>query len=119
MPKFLVEARYLPEGFKGLAKETPSGRKAVVAQVAKNLGGKLDAMFFSLGENDAIMIFDMPDAVSAAALSCAACASGVVRTKTSILLTAAEADDAFAKPVNYRAPGARVDSPSRLRLTEV
>ena len=106
MPKFLVEATYSAEGYKGLAKEKPSGRKAAVAQAIKKLGGKLDAIYFCLGENDVILIADLPDHLSAAALGSAACSSGMVRTKTTVLLTVEEADEALSKPVGYRAPGA-------------
>jgi hypothetical protein len=31
MPKFLVEATYTAEGYKGLAKDKASGRKAAIA----------------------------------------------------------------------------------------
>ena len=52
-----------------------------------------------------MLIVDMPDHLSAAALSSAACASGMTRTKTTMLLTVDEADEALSKPVAYRAPG--------------
>ncbi len=106
MPKFLVEATYTAEGHKGLAKDGASGRKAVIAQGAKKLGGKLDAIYFCLGEHDVVLIADLPDHLTAAALSSAACASGMARTKTTLLLTVAEADEALSKLVTYRAPGA-------------
>ena len=106
MPKFLVEATYTAEGHRGLAKDKASGRKTALAQAAKKAGGKLDAMYFCLGENDVILIVDLPDHVSAAALSAAACASGMVHTKTTLLLTIDEADEALSKPMAYRAPGA-------------
>jgi len=105
MPKFLVEATYTAEGHKGLAKDKASGRKAAVASAVKKLGGKLDAMYYCLGEHDVILIVDMPDHVSAAALSSAACASGMTRTQTTTLLTIAEADEALSKTVAYKAPG--------------
>ena len=105
MPKFLVEATYTAEGHKGLAKDKASGRKAAITTAVKKLGGKLDAMYFCLGEHDVILIVDMPDHVSAAALSSAACASGMARTQTTTLLTVAEADEALSKTVAYKAPG--------------
>jgi uncharacterized protein with GYD domain len=106
MPKFLLEATYTPDGFKGLLKDKGSGRKAAVAQAVEKLGGKLEAIYFCLGENDVILIADLPDHVSAAALGSAACGSGTVRTKTTTLLTVEEADRAFSTAVPYRAPGA-------------
>jgi uncharacterized protein with GYD domain len=104
--KFLIEAKYTAEGLKGLANDKASGRKAAVAQTIKKMGGKLDAIYFCLGENDVILIADLPDHVSAAALGTAASASGMVRTKTTTLLTVEEADEAVTKTVSYRAPGA-------------
>ena len=106
MPKYLVEASYTADGFKGLLKDKGSGRKTAVAQAAKKLGGKLDAIYFCLGENDVILIVDLPDHISAAALGSTACGSGTVRTKTTALLTVEEADEAFSKSVSYRAAGA-------------
>jgi uncharacterized protein with GYD domain len=106
MPKFLIEGAYSAEGYKWLAKDKASGRKAAVTHATTNLGGKLDAIYFCLGENDVILVVDLPDHVSAAALGSSACASGMVRTKTTVLLTVDEADDALSKPVSYRAPGA-------------
>jgi uncharacterized protein with GYD domain len=106
MPKFLVEATYTAEGHKGLAKDKASGRKAAIAAAVKKLGGKLDAMYLCLGEHDVILIADMPDHLSAMALGSAACASGMTRTKTTVLLTVSEGDEALGKKVAYRAPGA-------------
>ena len=106
MPKFLVDATYTAEGYRGLAKDKASGRKTAIAQAVKKLGGKLDDIYFCLGDNDVILIVDMPDHIGAAALGSAACASGMARTKTTVLLTVQEADEALSKPVAYRAPGA-------------
>jgi len=106
MPKFLVEATYTADGYKGLAKDKASGRKAALTQAVKKLGGKLDAMYFCLGKYDVVLIVDMPDHLSAAAIGSAACASGMARTKTTTLLTVDEMDEALSKPVAYRAPGA-------------
>ena len=106
MPKFLVEATYSAEGYKGLLVDKASGRKAAITQAVKKLGGKLEALYFCLGDTDAMLIVDLPDHISAAALGSAACGSGMARTKTTVLLTVAEADEALSKTVVYRAPGA-------------
>jgi uncharacterized protein with GYD domain len=105
MPKYLIEASYTAEGLKGLQKDKASGRKAAVQSALDGLGGKLDALYYALGEHDAIAIVDLPDTASVTALSVAVSASGLVRTKTTALLTVEEADQAFAKSVSYRAPG--------------
>ena len=106
MAKFLVEASYTADGLKGLAKDKASGRRAAVEKALAALGGKLEAMYFAFGEHDVLLICECPDSPSAAALSLAASASGLVRTKTTVLMTVEEADQALAKTVNYRPPGA-------------
>src|SRR4051812_13957402 len=106
MPKFLVEGTYTAEGHKGLAKDKPSGRRTAIAQAIKKLGGNLDAIYFCLGENDILLIVDLPDHLTAAGLGSAVCASGMARTKTTVLLTVEEADGALSRTVDYRAPGA-------------
>ncbi|MEO5925132.1 MAG: GYD domain-containing protein [Bryobacteraceae bacterium] len=105
MPKFLVEASYSADGFQGLAKDKASGRKAAIASAAKKLGGKLESIYFCMGENDVILIVDMPDYVTAAALSAAASTAGTARTNTTPLLTVEEMDKALGMSVSYRAPG--------------
>ena len=52
MAKFLVEASYTAGGLKGLIKDKASGRKAAVVQALADLGGKLEAIYFTLGERD-------------------------------------------------------------------
>ena len=106
MAKFLVEASYTADGLKGLIRDKASGRQAAVAQAMAALGGKLEVMYFTFGDRDAVVICDCPDNITAAALSLAVSASGVVRTTTTPLLTVEEVDQALAKSVNYRPPGA-------------
>jgi uncharacterized protein with GYD domain len=106
MPKYLIEASYTAEGLRGLQKDKASGRKAAVSKAAETLGGKLEAHYFSLGEYDTFVILDLPDNVSATALSLAISATGLVRTRTVVLLTVEETDKALQKSVAYRGPGA-------------
>jgi uncharacterized protein with GYD domain len=49
----------------------------------------------------------LPDNASAAALSVAASASGLIHSKTTALLTVEEVDKALAKSVSFKAPGRR------------
>ena len=95
----------IAEGLKGLQKDKASGRRTAVSKAAEALGGKLEALYYAFGEDDAVAILDLPDNVSASALSLAVSASGVVRTKTTPLLTVDETDQALQKSANYRAPG--------------
>jgi len=105
MPKYLIQASYTPEGLKGLMKDKASGRKAAVAKALEGIGGKVDAFYYAFGADDAVLILDMPDNITAAALSLSAGAAGLVRIRTTPLLTIEETDQAVSKSVNYRPPG--------------
>ena len=105
MPKYLIEASYTAEGLKGLQKDKASGRVAAISKAIEALGGKLETMYYCLGENDAIVIVEAPDIASLAALNIAVSSSGFARTRTTALLTIEETDKALAKSVAYKAPG--------------
>jgi uncharacterized protein with GYD domain len=105
MAKYLIEASYTSEGAKGVIKDGGSKRRAAAEQAVKNAGGKLEAFYFAFGDCDAFVIIDAPDHASAAAVSLAINASGAVQTKTTVLLTPEEIDQAAKKGVHYTAPG--------------
>jgi uncharacterized protein with GYD domain len=105
MPKYLIQATYTPEGLKGLHKDKASGRRTAVMNALEPLRGKLESMHYAFGQDDVIVILDLPDNVSASALSLAVSASGMVRTRTTPLLTVEEVDEALKKTIQYKAPG--------------
>jgi uncharacterized protein with GYD domain len=105
MPKYLIAASYSAEGLKGLQKDKASGRRAAVAKAVEGLGGKLEAFYYALGDHDVITIVDLPNTASATALALAASGSGLVRTKTTALLTIEETDQALGKKVEFTGPG--------------
>lgn len=105
MPKFLVMASYTPEGAKGLLKDGGSKRKQAAEAALKSVGGRLEAFYFAFGESDAVLIVDAPDNMSVAAASMVINATGAVQTKTVVLLTPEEIDQAAKKNAAYTAPG--------------
>jgi len=86
-------------------REGGSKRREAAAQALKAAGGKMEAFYFAFGDTDAFVIVDAPDHATVAAASLAISASGAVRTKTTVLLTPEEVDQATKKGVTYRAPG--------------
>jgi hypothetical protein len=56
-------------GNKGRYKGGGTARRAVADKLLKSLGGRLEALYFAFGENDAYVIFDVPDNSTAAAIS--------------------------------------------------
>lgn len=105
MPKYLMEASYTAEGVKGLAREGGSSRRKSVEEMVKGLHGKLEALYYAFGASDVFLIVDVPDAVTAAAISLAVNQSGAVQLKTYVLMTPEEIDQAAKKAVSYRPPG--------------
>jgi uncharacterized protein with GYD domain len=105
MPKYLIQASYTAEGLKGVQKDKASGRKAATIKAVESVGGKLECFYCALGANEVVIIIDVPDNVSAAALSVTASASGLIHSKTTALLTVEEVDKALAKSVKFKAPG--------------
>jgi uncharacterized protein with GYD domain len=110
MPKYMIQANYSSEGWKGVQKDKASGRQEALSHSIAALGGKLDAIYFTLGEHDVVLIADLPDQGSVAALCVAASAAGVARTFTTALMTVEETDRALKKTVDYRAPGGKTHS---------
>ena len=105
MPKYLMEASYTAEGVKGLAREGGSSRRKTVEEMVKGLHGKLEAFYYAFGTSDVFLIVDVPDAVSAAAISLAVNQSGAVQLRSYVLMTPEEMDQAAKKAVSYRPPG--------------
>jgi uncharacterized protein with GYD domain len=106
MAKFLWKASYSSDGLKGLLKEGGTGRRAAIEQLTEALGGKVEAFYYALGDDDVVVIVDLPDNTTAAAISLAVNSTGSVELKTVPLLTVEEVDEAAKKSVDYRAPGA-------------
>ncbi len=106
MPKYLVMASYTAEGTKGLIKGGGgTARRAAIQQMMQGLGGKLEAFYYAFGDNDVYAIVEGSDNATAAAVSLTINAAGAATTKTVVLLTPEEMDQAAKKTVNYRAPG--------------
>ena len=105
MAKYLIQATYSADGFKGVARDKASGRKAALEKALASVGAKLDAMYYSFGDHDVVLIVDAPDNATVAAVGMAACSTGLARTSTTPLLTIEEADQAVKKSVKYRGPG--------------
>ena len=105
MPKYLIEASYSAEGAKGIVKKGGTARRAEVQKMVESLGGRLEVFYFVFGENDVHVILDLPENLTAAAISLGVMSSGAARIRTSVLLTPEEIDQAVKKPVDYRPPG--------------
>ena len=105
MPKYLFEAKYTPEGIRGIKEAGAASRAKAVNDMASALGGGLDSFHFAFGDVDAYVVVDLPDDEAAAAAAFAVGASTATQLKTVKLLTLDETDAAIARSVDYRPPG--------------
>ena len=106
MPKYLVSVSYSAEGVKGLRNDGGTKRREAAGHAVESVGGQIEAFYFCFGVQDAVIIADLPDAASAAAVSLAVGATGAARLTTTPLITPEEMDHAAGKKTAYRAPGA-------------
>ncbi len=87
MPRFLHQISYTSEALARLI-ANPQDRFEVVRGPIEKLGGKIEHGYFAFGEHDAVLITEMPDNVSAAAIALAFAAGGALKNcATTPLLT--------------------------------
>ncbi len=97
MAHYLVQASYTTEALAALVKN-PQNRSEVVRKAIENMGGKMVGAWFSFGDQDVVIVAEMPDSVSVAALAISVAAGGSLKnTKTTPLFTFEEGLEAFKK----------------------
>lgn len=105
MRKYLFHGKYTPEGFQGLQQEGGKARIDAARQALGSVGGSLEAFYFSCDEEDFYIIVNLPDYVTAMAVTLAGNVSGTFSIRASELLTAEEVDVAVKRSVDFRPPG--------------
>ncbi len=107
MARYLFQATYTPEAWATQVRN-PQNRVEIVGSAFESLGGRIESAYFAFGEYDVVVIAEMPDNVSMAAISLALNSGGALKaTKTTPLMTVDEALEAMRKAgsVSYRPPG--------------
>jgi len=107
MAYYMYQCSYTTEAIKGLLQK-PVNRTEVIRKAVEELGGKLEGAWYSFGESDVVLIVQMPDHASIAALSLAVAAGGATQGgKTTPLMTLDEGLAAMKKAAGstYRPPG--------------
>jgi uncharacterized protein with GYD domain len=104
MPKFLAKVSLNTEGVRLLRKEKASGRRAAVTKFVEAAGGKVEAFYFAFGEDDVVLILDLPENAAAAAVSLVNNSVGNVRATYIPLITVEEMDRAVDKAARLSAP---------------
>ena len=97
MPHYLHQVAYSREGWEALLAH-PQNRIEAVRPAVEKLGGKIEAAWFAFGEYDVIVIAELPDNVSAAAIPMAFAGGGACKAvQTTPLMSPEEALQAFKK----------------------
>jgi uncharacterized protein with GYD domain len=110
MAYYALQAAYTPLGWAALLKE-PQHRLEAIKPVIERLGGTVVNGWFVFGEYDLLVICEMPNNVSAAALSMAISAGGAIKAvKTAPLMTFEDGLEALrqAKAAEYVPPRSEV-----------
>ncbi len=105
MPKYLFTGSFTAEGARGVLAEGGAKRVQAVRDLFASLGGTLESYHFAFGADDFFIIGDLPGNAAAAVAALRTSASGAVHTRTVVLLTPEEADQAAKLSPSYRAPG--------------
>ena len=105
MSKYLIIASYTSDGIKGVKQTGGSARVKAVDKAVKSVGGTVESFYFAFGKDDAFVTVDLPDNVTAAAIGLTVAATGLVATRTVVLLTPGEMDDAANRKVDFTPPG--------------
>jgi uncharacterized protein with GYD domain len=110
MALYALQTAYAPIGWAALLKD-PQNRMEAVKPVVQRLGGSVVDGWLTFGDYDVLVICQLPDNVSATALSMAISAGGAVKSvKTTPLVTFDEGLEALkkAKDAGYTPPPSEV-----------
>jgi uncharacterized protein with GYD domain len=106
MPLFLTQVSYTDQAWQSLV-SNPQNRAEALRPVLEKLGGRIVNTWFAFGDYDIVLISELPNNVSAAALAIAVSAGGACKAvKTTPLIDVAEGLEALklAASSGYRAP---------------
>ncbi|HUK09739.1 MAG TPA: GYD domain-containing protein [Stellaceae bacterium] len=98
MPHYMYQIAYTPESWAAQVKN-PQNRVETVGKAAcEAVGGKLIGGWLCFGEYDAMLIVDVPNEESMAAIALAVAAGGALKAgKTTLLMTGAQGISALKK----------------------
>lgn len=95
MPNYLVRLSYSNGSWARMV-NSPGDRTKSLRRMMEALGGSLDCLYWQVGTQDALAIVDLPDSVTAGALSTVATRTGAFKSvQTLELLTQEQLHDSL------------------------
>ena len=103
----MIQTAYTPEAKASLAR-VPEDRSVVFGRLVENMGGRLSAVYNSMGDYDAIAIFEAPNEQTAHSIELAASQPGHLKeTKLTPLLPIEESVEAMRAASKHEYPAPR------------
>ena len=98
MPLYMYQAAYTAESWAAQMKNPQNRVESVGRQVTEAVGGKMIGGWYCLGDYDVILIADVPNIESMAAIAVAIAAGGAIKSShTTALMTGVELVAALKK----------------------
>ena len=107
MPVYMFQESYTSEAW-AVQIRNPQDRMEVARQIIEGQGCKLLSAYYAFGEDDVVLIAELPDNVSAAAIALTVAGGGAAKAfKTTVLMSVEEVLEAMrrASGAGYRPPG--------------
>jgi uncharacterized protein with GYD domain len=106
MPVYMTQFTYTREAWAALT-QNPVDRRESLRRLFDGVGGRLIELYYSFGDADGVLLFEVPDHVSATAAVLTAIGAGhITAVKTTALVTVEETLQALRKAggMSYQAP---------------
>ena len=104
MALFMYQAAYTPESWAAQLKNPQTRADAGGRAACEAVGGKLVGSWYSFGEYDLVLVVDLPDAESMAAIALAIAAGGAVKSaQTTVLMSGQQAVAAMGRSASVSA----------------
>ena len=107
MPTYMTRGNYTQGSCASLV-DNPQNRLEIIETLGKEVGVKIIAAYYSLGERDFLIISEAPDVTDISALLMKVASTGSVNNlETTVLMTGEDIVSSLtkAKSVEYRPPG--------------
>ena len=98
MPLYMYQAAYTSESWAAQIKNPQNRVETVGPQLCQAVGGKFVGGWLCFGDYDLVLIADVPDNESMAAVALGVAAGGAIKaSKTTVLMTGTEGEGALKK----------------------
>lgn len=105
MLKYLFTGSYTAEGVRALLADGGTARLEATERMVASLGGRVVSYDFAMGEDDFVLIAELPGDAEALSAAMSGSASGSLRVRTTRLVSPAEMDAVGRVRPDYHAPG--------------